>query len=394
MMSAGDALRARSLPELLATSGEKAVATPSDWEHRRSEILEIFRHEVYGRAPGLPAEIRHVVLEEDDHAWGGSVRRRQVAIDLSQYGRQLRLNVLIYLPITQAKVPVFTICNFKGNMTIHPDPAIRQTVSPLLTSDVADYARGARASRYGIEHLIARGYGLATVYYGDIDPDIDDGFANGVHGLMEDPTQRRADSWGAIAAWAWGLSRVLDYLLTDPSIDAKRIIAVGHSRLGKTALWAAAQDLRFAMAISNNSGCGGASLSRKPAGITTCETVARIQTTFPHWFCTNFRKYSGREATLPIDQHMLLSLIAPRPLYIASASEDLWADPAGEFLSGIAASSVYGLYGMPGLTGEAMPPHNTPIATGRIGYHIREGKHDVTAFDWTCFMDFAERHLR
>lgn len=387
------------LPDPLVMADGTPVTTAELWtQRRRPEILSLFEAQMYGRSPRTWKAPRVEVIEKGTEALGGKAIRKQLVLDFSDGKTTARWDLLIYLPAKAARpVPMFLGLNFNGNHTIHPDPAIRIPTSWVRANADAGTAdnrateagRGTSSSRWPVEMILERGYGLATMYYGDIDPDQDDGFRNGIHPIFYQAGQERpaADEWGSIAAWAWGLSRVLDYFETDPDLDHQRTAVMGHSRLGKTSLWAGATDPRFAIVISNNSGCGGAALSRRRFG----ETVARINTSFPHWFCDNFVQYNGNEDKLPIDQHQLIALMAPRPVYIASAVEDLWADPRGEFLSGYYAAPVYRLLGQNVFSQQASPAVDQPVMT-RIGYHLRAGKHDVTDFDWKCYLDFADLH--
>ena len=384
-----------TLPDVLTLTNGRKVTTKKEWvEKRRPELLRLFETQIYGKAPVRSKDLHFRLLNEDREALGGLATRKEVAVYLTKDEKHY-LTVLMYLPNRRkGTLPMFFGINFKGNHAIHPDEGITFPSEERMIAYGRKrmFPRGSAASRWPVEMLMEHGYGLATFYRGDIDPDFDDGFQNGVHPLYYKKGQTRPaeDEWGTLAAWAWGMSCAMDYFETDKDIDAKRIAIFGHSRLGKTTLWAGAMDPRFALVISNDSGCGGAALSRRKFG----ETVRAVNCQFAHWFCRNFWQYNDKEDTLPVDQHELIALMAPRPVYIASAEEDRWADPKGEFLSGVYASPVYELFGLPGLPVKEMPAVNQPVLSGTIGYHIRSGKHDINLYDWTQFVKFADKHLK
>jgi pimeloyl-ACP methyl ester carboxylesterase len=362
---------AYKLPDPLVSANGMSVSSPQQWVNsRRGEILELFRTHVYGRVPQTTYEKSFDVTNEDPRAMNGAATLRQVSIRISRGEKSLVIRVNLFIPNNAAKpLPAFVlICN-RGHENI-------------------DATRETKSEFWPAEEGIARGYAMAAFLNADVDPDKHDGFHDGIHGLLDDGP-RPADAWGTIAAWAWGASRVLDYLETVPQINARQVAVIGHSRGGKTALWAAAEDQRFAMAVSNDSGCGGASISRRRfAGR---EQVARIVKSFPHWFCTNFNKYADHEDDLPIDQHELIALIAPRPVAVGSAAEDTWADPRGEFLSVVNAAPVYALFGHKSLGTANMPSIGGAIHGDAAHYHLRPGKHNLTLVDWQHYWDFADR---
>lgn len=358
------------LPDPLRPDG-RPVATRETWPSYRAAILDLFRENVYGRSPGKPASLRFETKETRADAMGGAATMRRVTVVSGQAGREHRFDITLFLPNARSgRVPVFLLLNNRPVSNVDP-------------------TRTEKAPFWPAEEVIARGYGIAALQVADLAPDNAKTFTDGVIRLFEGDAvgSRPANAWAALAAWAWGGSRALDYFETDARVDAARVAVVGHSRGGKAALWAGAEDERFAMVVSNDSGEGGAALSRRNYG----ETIARLNASFPHWFAGNYRKFDGRADALPVDHHMLLALAAPRALYVASADEDLWADPRGEFLSLAHSSPVYALFGERPIAGDAMPAVDAPIVVGRRGYHVRTGGHDLTPYDWMRFADLADR---
>ena len=372
------------LPDLLVDNNGQAVATKKQWKKkRRQEVMALFKEYVYGYLPDAKVDASYKILEQSDKALDGKATRKQIEITWMGNGTSRKALLLMYLPNTKKKSPVFVNFNFLGNATLSADPNV-------IPSQYSRQGIAYQKRRWPLHKIIDAGYGVATLHYYDIYFDEKGNVERSILPLLgiSSEADMKPNSGRAIAVWAWGYSRVLDYLLTDKQVDGKRVVCMGHSRLGKTALWAGAQDDRFAIVISNNSGCGGAALSRRAYG----ETVNIINHTFPWWFCDNFKQYNKNEAKIPVDQHELLALAAPRPLYVASAVEDQWADPKGEFLSASLVEGVYHLFGYKGLKTDKMPSINQPIGD-RVAYHIRSGVHDVTDYDWENYIRFANRWL-
>ncbi|MEZ4703125.1 MAG: hypothetical protein R2834_22550 [Rhodothermales bacterium] len=385
-----------TLPPLLTTDEGVPVRTPEQWTGtRRRELLRLVLENEYGFMPSPPANVRARVIQEDTGYFDGAATKKLVRLDYGPAGTP-PIELLLIAP-NGAPAPVILGLNFLGNHTTTDDPTI--PISPhwipergegVIDNQATEASRGTSADRWPFREAVARGYAIATFYHGDVDPDRDD-FTDGIHPHipLNGTTGRTETSWGTLAAWAWGMQRAVDYLAQEPLVDPARIAVMGHSRNGKAALLAGATDERVALVISNQSGCGGAAISRRRLG----ETVQAINTAFPHWFNERFRTYNDREDAMPVDQHSLLALIAPRPLLVASAEGDTWADPAGEFLSLVEIDPVYRLLGTDGLASPRMPGVNRLIH-GDLGYHIRPGGHGVGLADWNVFMDFADDHFR
>jgi len=388
-----------TLPDVLTFRDGTPVRNAHDWERRRAEILSTAELQMYGVVPD-PCDVRFNILEKDAAAFNGLALRTQVRLLFKGTANGPSADLLLYTPAHVRRAPAILGLNFWGNHTVCADPGILLSQSWTESgrngfidlSCVVDHratpaCRGIDARRWPVEDFLKRGYAFATMYRGDVDPDVADGSVPGVRSAYPE-LANRGDNFSAIAAWAWALSRSLDYLETNHRVDAHRAAVFGWSRLGKAAVWAGARDHRFAAVLSNESGAGGAKLFRRGVG----EDVHRLNTLFPHWYCKNFRNYNGMDRELPFDQHLILSAIAPRPLYIGSAAEDHLSDPEGEFTSGVLASAVYRFLGSSGLDSTTMPKVGEAIS-GRISYHIRPGKHDVEPYDWQMYLDFLDKHL-
>lgn len=382
------------LPNLLVCENGKKITTAADWEKiRRPEIISLFADQMFGKTPRLKLSVTYKIISENNNDLNGKAHSKQFEATIYNGDKRHTLQFLAYFPKhVKGKIPMFVTYNFNGNQSISQDQYIifSESVKKVITPDKPPVARGANADRFPLEMIISEGYGFVTLCYHDIYPDADNMRDESILTLFNNYERNRnnPNALGAVGAWAWGLSRVMDYLETEKCVDQKRVILMGHSRQGKAALWCGALDKRFAIVISNNSGCAGAAISKRVYG----ENINIITTRFPHWFCKNFNKYANNESELPFDQHQLIALIAPRPVYVASAEDDKWADPKGEFLAASYAGEVYKLYGLDGLNVSVMPPLHTPIMN-HVGYHIRSGVHGVTNYDWKSYIQFANKHL-
>ncbi len=369
------------LPPLLVTAGGHRITTPEEWRNvRRPQILGLFSNLIYGRVPEPPSPLQQQfeVVAVDNDFMGGRATRKDVKIHLRNANGEISMHFLVFVPNgVDQPAPAFLKHSF--NNTQGHD------------FDASESRPGYLRNGWPLGRIFDAGFGFCAVYQQDLVRHNEVEFLNGIHKLFypEGQSFPKAHEWGVLSACAWGAMRGMDYLESDSDIDHKRIAIMGHSKMGKATLWTAAQDERFALAISAQSGCAGAALWRRKSG----ETLKKMVTRFPYWLCRNAWKFVEQEDDLPIDQHMLLACIAPRPVYVHSAVEDTWADARGEYLSAYHASEVYELLGKSGLDSEASPEVGKAIIESDVGYHLREGGHSIEPYDWDRFIDFARHHL-
>jgi hypothetical protein len=384
-----------TLPDPLVLADGKPVRDAKTWnQKRRPEIVRLFEENQFGRSPGRPAGMSFDVFDKGTPAFDGKALRRQVTVYFSPNKTGPKMDLLLYLPANASKpVPVLLNLSFSANSSTIDDPGIKPGEVWNRDKQRVPATQGRNFGKLNVAPFLAQGFGVATIYYGDIDPDFLGGIPHGVRTLYLKPGQKEPapEEWGAIAAWAWGLSRALDYLETDKSVDAKSVAIVGVSRLGKTVLWAGAQDPRFAMVIASCSGEGGAALSRRNYG----ETIKHLTepTRYPYQFCANYAKYADRVNEFPVDSHMLVALIAPGPVLLQTGDTDTWSDPKGEFLAAVAAGPVFKLLGAQDLGTDQMPGAGQPILH-TLGYAMHAGGHGTIPSDWDLFLKFMQTHLK
>lgn len=371
-----ESLKPENVPELLRTFDGREIVTAAQWETIRApELLKEFQNEEYGRRPvERPADLVFSAEAPDSEMFDGKAVLKRIRVNYAgRYGKG-GFSFMEVIPDVGRPVPSFVLFCTENQRTKHID----------ISKPMSD-------GFWPVEKIVSRGYAAIVFSNGEIAPDRRGAGMTGVFSCFENPTKGRpTDSWGALSAWAWGASRVMDWIESESLLDAKRVAIIGHSRGGKTALLAAASDRRFAMVCSNNSGCSGAKLNH--INLPKSQNVQQIFNFFPHWFCANYVRHVNAEKRWRIDQHCLIALIAPRLVCIGSAKGDVRAGPEGEYWSGVLASPAWGLYGKEGLVADSFPQVETPLQKGCISYHLRSGKHALTAYDWKCYMDFADRH--
>jgi hypothetical protein len=387
-----------ALPDPLLMLDGRPVASPSQWvKERRPELQALFQHYMYGAIPPKPAHVSATNLGEYHDFLAGKATLKLVRLETGPSNAP-RIDLMLVIPNERpGPAPVFLVMDFCGNHALTADPRVPLARSWLgdsckgcINNAATEAARGSQAADWPLAEIVRRGYGLAAFYSGDVDPDRKE-VSEGLYAWLAggDSARNNPTNRGTIAAWAWGYHRCVDYLVTQPAVDAHRIAALGHSRNGKTALLAAAFDERIAIAFPHQAGCGGSAPSRGKTG----ESVKAINDHFPHWFNAQFKQFNDAPERLPFDQHCLVALCAPRPVLFSAAEGDQWANPAGQFQVLRAADPVYRFLGTAGLAVQEMPPRGQ-LVDSPLGFYVRAGKHSMTTNDWTVFMNFADRQWR
>ena len=373
----------------------------STWEQvRKPELIDYYENYIFGKRPSFNPTVAYSVLSVDTISIGGvKMEHTEIEADFKYRGRKMKSFYAKFLPLNIKDPIVFVGLNFFGNSTLDTLSTLTQSKHYIMNNagvktkrhHVTEDSRGTKAYRWPLDLIVGSGCGLITAHYADFDPDVYNGFIDGVHGLAEGRVHlRKRNEWGSISAWAWGLSQMQSYLELQPETKNSKTAVIGHSRLGKAALWAGVLDERFDMVVSNNSGCAGAAQFRTMRG----EDIEKITNRFPYWFARNFQSFRGNDSLLLVDQEMLLSLVAPRALYVASASKDSWADAEGEYLSFYKSQAIYSLYDYTLEIPFKYPSANESIQFGNMAYHLRAGEHEILAWDWERYISFAKNRLK
>ena len=384
------------LPNVLTLKNGKKVTSPKTWnEQRRPELIKLFEEHQFGKVPLRPAEMSFNVFDKGTPAFNGKAIRKQVTVYFTKDTSKHKMDLLIYLPANTTKpAPLLLVINFAANSNAVDDPGVKKGYVWTREGQKVPASEARSFGKLDVNQFISEGIGIATVYYGDIEPDFKTGLPYGIRGhyLKPGTTQPAPDEWGAISAWSWGLSRAMDYFETDKQIDAKRVALQGTSRLGKTVLWTGARDPRYKLVIASCSGEGGAALSRRNYG----ENIAHMTDTSRYYyqFAPNRHNYATDFNSAPVDAHMLVALMAPRPLLLQTGDTDYWSDPKGEFLAAVAAEPVYKLFGKSGPGTNEMPKAgDQSLLLNTLGYYMHAGGHGTIPSDWPVYITYLKKHL-
>jgi hypothetical protein len=383
------------LPDLLTLRNGKKVTNTATWKSkRRPEILQLFEEHQFGKMPPRPASMHFNLFDKGTPVLNGKAIRKQVTIYFTSDTSKYKMDVLIYLPASVKSSPLLLLANFSANANAVNDPGVKQSDVWTREGKKVPASQILSFTKINVDSFISAGIGIATVYYGDIEPDFKTGFQYGIRGKYLKPGESypAANEWGAISAWSWGLSRVMDYFETDKQIDAKRIALQGTSRLGKTVLWTGAHDERFKLVIASCSGEGGAALSRRNYG----ENIKHMSDTSRYYyqFAPQWHEYAKDFNASPVDAHMLVALMAPRALLLQTGDTDYWSDPKGEFLAAVAAEPVYKLFGKQGPGTENMPAaSDQSLLLNPLGYYMHAGGHGPIPADWPLYIKYLIKFL-